>query len=158
MATGTVKWFDIKQNFGFIRPDNTTSEVILHISELDKAGIKLIDKFALNGIRISYDITTNENNKSIATNIKILNVNTIADKSSCINTGIIKWYDSTKKFGFIAPKDKSSNIFFHASELEKTKVAGLTKKNLLGAYINYEIRIDKKNRRSAINFHLLGKR
>ena len=157
MATGTVKWFDIKQNFGFIRPDNTTSEVILHISELDKAGIKLIDKFALDGIRISYDITTNENNKSVATNIKILNGNTIADKSSSISTGIIKWYNSAKGFGFIAPKDKSSDIFFHASELEKAKIADLTEENLLGAYINYEIRIDQKNRRSAINLCLLGK-
>ena len=158
MATGTVKWFDIKQNFGFIRPDNTTSEVILHISELDKAGIKLIDKFALDGIRISYDITTNENNKSVATNIKILNGNTIADKSSSISTGIIKWYNSAKGFGFIAPKDKSSDIFFHASELEKTKVGNIIAENLVGAYLSYEIHTDTKNRKSAVNISFLGKR
>ena len=152
MATGTVKWFDIKQNFGFIKPDDTSNEVMLHVSELDKANIKLIDKFALDGIRVSYDIDMSESNKPAATNIKI-----ITDKPNNINTGTIKWYNSTKRFGFIAPKDKSSDIFFHASELEKAKIADLTEENLLGAYINYEIRIDQKNRRSAINLCLLGK-
>ncbi len=72
MATGTVKWFDIKQNFGFIKPDDKFNEVVLHISELDKAGIKLIDKFALDGIKISYDIIMNDSNKPAATNIKII--------------------------------------------------------------------------------------
>jgi len=152
MATGTIKWLNVKQNFGFIKPDDTSNEVVLRVSELDKTGIKLIDKFALDGIKISYDVIMNDSNKPAATNIKI-----ITDKSNLISTGIIKWYDSTKGFGFIAPKN-GDDVFFHVSELEKAKVAGLTKENLLGAYINYEVRIDHKNRRSAVNLHLLGKR
>ena len=153
MATGTVKWFDIKQNFGFIKPDDTSNEVMLHVSELDKANIKLIDKFALDGIRVSYDIDMSESNKPAATNIKI-----ITDKPNNINTGTIKWYNSTKRFGFIAPKDKSSDIFFHASELEKTKVGNIIAENLVGAYLSYEIHTDTKNRKSAVNISFLGKR
>lgn len=72
MAIGTIKWFDTKQGFGFIRPDDGANEVFLHISELGKANIKLIDKFALEGLRVGYDVGTNKNNKPAAINIKIV--------------------------------------------------------------------------------------
>jgi len=157
MATGTVKWFNIKQNFGFIRPDDASNEVVLSISELIKAGIKLIDKFALDGFRVSYDIIMNDSNKPVATNIKII-TNITTDKLNGASVGTIKWYDSAKGFGFIAPKNGGSDVFLHVSELEKAKVGNTAQENLIGAYLNYEIYVDTKNRKSAVNISFLGKR
>ena len=72
MAIGIIKYFDNKHGFGFIKTDHMINEVFLHITELEKANIKALDEFALEGLRISFDIKTNKHNKPVATNIKIV--------------------------------------------------------------------------------------
>ena len=39
MATGELKWFDPKKGFGFIIPDDSSVDVFLHVSEVERAGI-----------------------------------------------------------------------------------------------------------------------
>lgn len=44
--TGTVKWFNTKKGFGFIKPDdrnvNEGSDVFVHISAVEKAGLRVL--------------------------------------------------------------------------------------------------------------------
>ncbi len=67
MATGTVKWFNPNKGFGFIQPDNKSSDVFVHISTLERAGIATLNE----GQRVSFEMATNKG-KIAAANLKLI--------------------------------------------------------------------------------------
>ena len=50
--TGTVKWFSDQKGFGFIVPDNGGSDVYVHISAVQKAGMNTLRE----GQKISFEL------------------------------------------------------------------------------------------------------
>lgn len=66
MAQGTVKWFNATKGYGFISPDEGGNDVFVHISEVQKAGIRQLDE----GQRISFEIGENRGKQS-ATNLTL---------------------------------------------------------------------------------------
>jgi CspA family cold shock protein len=67
MATGTVKWFNSTKGFGFIQPEAGGTDVFVHISAVERAGLKNL----LEGQRVSYELVT-EKGKTSASNLKVL--------------------------------------------------------------------------------------
>lgn len=65
MAQGTVKWFNDQKGFGFIQPESGGADVFVHISAVEKAGMRSLKE----GQKISYDVTS-ERGKDSATNLK----------------------------------------------------------------------------------------
>lgn len=70
MANGIVKWFNPTKGFGFIQPDQGGSDVFVHISALERAGIANLNE----GQRVSYELATNKG-KTSAANLKLLDAN-----------------------------------------------------------------------------------
>lgn len=58
MNTGTVKWFNATKGFGFIQPDNGGPDVFVHISAVERAGMRDIAE----GQKLSYEMV--RDNKS----------------------------------------------------------------------------------------------
>jgi CspA family cold shock protein len=67
MATGTVKWFNLSKGFGFIEPEDGSSDAFVHISAVKKAGLSSLNE----GQKISYEIQPGQNGKSSAKNLSI---------------------------------------------------------------------------------------
>ena len=66
MTTGTVKWFNGTKGYGFIQPDAGGSDVFVHISAVEKAGLRGLEE----GQKVSYELET-QRGKTSAANLKI---------------------------------------------------------------------------------------
>ncbi len=67
MAQGTVKWFNGQKGFGFIQPDDGSKDVFVHISAVERAGLKGLNE----GQKISFElIADRRTGKSSADNLK----------------------------------------------------------------------------------------
>ena len=65
MATGTVKWINAQQGFGFIQPSDGGKDVFVHISAVERAGLSGLNE----GQSISFDVV-NERGKDAAANLR----------------------------------------------------------------------------------------
>jgi len=65
MATGTVKWFNAQKGYGFIQPDDSSKDVFVHISAVERSGMGALSE----GQKVSYDIQQ-ERGKASATNLR----------------------------------------------------------------------------------------
>lgn len=62
-----------------------------------------------------------------------------------MNTGIVKWYNSQKGYGFIQPDDGGKDVFVHVSALERAGLRGLVE----GQKITFEIQTDRRTGKSS---------
>ena len=65
MNKGTVKWFNSSKGYGFITPDAGGQDVFVHISAVEKAGMRFLNE----NDKVSYDLVT-EKGKTSAGNLK----------------------------------------------------------------------------------------
>lgn len=66
MATGTVKWFNATKGFGFIEPESGGSDVFVHISAVERAGMASLAE----GQKVNYEIVQDSRSgKSSADNL-----------------------------------------------------------------------------------------
>jgi cold shock protein len=67
MATGTVKWFNSTKGYGFIQPDDCGTDVFVHVSAVERAGLGTLK----DGQKISYEIVQDRRSgKSSADNLR----------------------------------------------------------------------------------------
>ncbi|HEY0837891.1 MAG TPA: cold-shock protein [Azospirillum sp.] len=63
-------------------------------------------------------------------------------------TGTVKWFNTTKGFGFIQPDDGTADVFVHISAVERSGIGNL----LEGQKLSFEVQRDpKKGKNSAAN-------
>ena len=67
MSTGTVKWFNETKGYGFIQPDDGGKDVFVHISAVERAGLRTLAE----GQKVSYDVEADRRSgKESAANLK----------------------------------------------------------------------------------------
>ena len=67
MPVGTVKWFNGTKGFGFIQPDNGGPDVFVHISAVERAGMRTLTQ----NQKLSYELEEDRRGKMSAVNLKL---------------------------------------------------------------------------------------
>lgn len=68
MPTGTVKWFNTTKGYGFIAPDGGGSDVFVHISAVERAGMTGL----ADNQKIAYELREGRDGRSSASDLKAL--------------------------------------------------------------------------------------
>jgi CspA family cold shock protein len=68
MPTGTVKFFNTTKGFGFIRPDDGSKDVFVHISAVQRAGLAGLSEKQ----KVSYEVEQGRDGRVAAVNLKVL--------------------------------------------------------------------------------------
>jgi len=69
-----------------------------------------------------------------------------------MTTGTVKWFNTTKGYGFIQPDDGTADVFVHVSAVERSGIGNLRE----GQKLSYELQRDpKKGKAAASNLKAL---
>jgi CspA family cold shock protein len=65
MSSGTVKWFNPTKGYGFIEPETGGKDIFVHISAVQKAGLRNLNE----GQRVGFEIEQQQNGRAAAVNL-----------------------------------------------------------------------------------------
>ena len=65
MASGTVKWFNPDKGFGFIQPEDGGQDAFVHISAVERAGLRTLKE----GQKISYELVQDKRSGKVSAEI-----------------------------------------------------------------------------------------
>jgi cold shock protein len=66
MITGTVKFFNVDKGYGFIAPEDGGSDAFVHITAVERAGMRTLNKDE----RVTYELETDRRGKASAVNLQ----------------------------------------------------------------------------------------
>lgn len=66
MITGTVKFFNVDKGYGFIAPEDGGTDAFVHISAVERAGLRTLNKDE----RVTYEMETDNRGKTSAVNLQ----------------------------------------------------------------------------------------
>jgi cold shock protein len=62
MATGTVKWFNAQKGYGFIEPEDGSKDVFVHISAVERAGMRSLNE----GQKVTYELERDQRSGKVS--------------------------------------------------------------------------------------------
>jgi CspA family cold shock protein len=78
MTTGTVKFFNENKGYGFIAPDGGGNDAFVHISALERSGMRTLRE----NQRVTYDLQEDRRGKMAAVNLKAADADGAAEESA----------------------------------------------------------------------------
>jgi CspA family cold shock protein len=111
-----VKWFNASTGFGFIVQESGDVDMFVHIHDVEQAGLSVLRQDQV----VSYEIYTQPDGQTKAANLKIEKSHASVSTAAPVCTGVIKWFNLIKGWGFIKPDDAGPDVFIHAAEIKNS--------------------------------------
>lgn len=172
MARGTVKFFNEAKGFGFIAPEAGGGDVFVHVSAVERAGLPGLNE----GDEVEYELETDRRSgKMSAVDLQFLAAGSPSSTSRRFGgggfdraerappargggsaamgsgSGVVKWFNPAKGFGFIQPRDGGGDVFVHISAVERAGLRGLDE----GQAVSYDVEQDgRSGKASATNLRI----
>ena len=125
MPTGTVKWFNATKGYGFIAPEDGTEDVFVHVSAVERAGLATLHE----GQRVDFATRPGRDGRLSAEDLSVSpptdDDEAHAPHTADLRTGTVKWFNTAKGFGFIAPDNGSNDVFVHVRAVERSGLGTL---------------------------------
>ena len=134
----TVKWYNPDKGFGFVMLTDGSGDAFLHVSVVERGGHANVPPGATLEVRagpgpkgpqvteiLSVDASTAGQEQPRRARPDRPEYQPSADRPTVEETGVVKWYNAMKGFGFIGPDRGGKDIFVHATALERSGIMGL---------------------------------
>jgi CspA family cold shock protein len=151
---GVVKFFNPQKGFGFIVRDDGGEDVFVHISAVEQAGLTDL----ADGQPLEFTLV-DRGGRISATNLRIEGEPMAVERSSGDRggpqrqltgekaTGVVKFFNSMKGFGFIQRDDGQPDAFVHISAVERAGIPTLNE----GDRLEFELEVDRRGKTAAVN-------
>jgi len=180
MPRGTVKFFNGAKGFGFIAPDDGGADVFVHISAVERSGIAGLNEgdqvtFEMEQDRRSGKLAAANIVVTGAGAPSARPPRPAGPRSgpgdsfqrrpagggagggggqrdpAGSGSGVVKWFNSTKGFGFIQPNGGGADVFVHISDVERAGLSRLAD----GQAVSYDLEQDRRTgKTSATNLRV----
>ena len=132
--TATVKWFNATKGFGFVAPQDGSSDAFLHISVLQQHGLQTISQ----GASIVCDLEEGPKGPQVS---HILSVDeSAAVEEDTVIEGVVKFFSAEKGFGFVTPDAGGKDVFIGIGSLNRSGIQALES----GQRVRLNTRMGKK--------------
>jgi CspA family cold shock protein len=129
-----VKWFNPEKGFGFVELSDGSGDAFLHGSVLSQSGINAVQPGGTVEVRVGpghkgphvTEVLSVDSSTAVpATPRRSSAPGEISSRPSAEETGMVKWFNTEKGFGFIARDGGGKDVFVHISALERSGLTGL---------------------------------
>ena len=125
-VTAKVKWFNPAKGFGFVAPNDGTADAFLHVSVVQRAGLRTLRQ----GATIVCDLTDGPRGPQVA-NIARVDDSTVTDEGAngvgmngeeSVLDGEIKFFAVEKGYGFGMPTGGGADVFIGIGALQRSNL------------------------------------